>query len=112
MESMIETETTSKSGEPVAKSFKLVLYVPSGRTHRPVTLFNHNHDGRWSGEIGGGKSATVTRDVAGKWSLTINRGRESLTFFPVSVSRPWELCFRLPAGWVSASVCEVYASAA
>lgn len=71
-------------------------------------LFN----GKWSGEISDGKTATVTLDEVGKWSLTINRGRESLTFYPLAVSRPGQLCFWLPADWVSVDVCEVFASVA
>ena len=97
--------------EPSAKAFKLVLHVPSGRTHRPVTLFNGKFNGRWSGEIGDGLSALVTLDAERRWSLTINRGRESLTFYPVTASRPWELCFWLPGGWVSPGTAEVFASA-
>jgi hypothetical protein len=97
--------------EPDKKAFKLVLHTPNGRTHKPTTLFNGKHDGRWCADLGDGMSATVHKEDGGQWLLTLRRGRESCTFYPVTETRkPWELTYWLPAGWFGPT-CEVFVSA-
>ena len=77
-----------------------------------MRLFDAKHDGRWAGEIAEKLTALVTRDAEGQWLLTLRRGRESCTFYPVTETRkPWELCYWLPAGWFGPT-CEVFVTAA
>lgn len=100
----------TKKVDPLARQFALALtYTDARNRFERVRLFDAKHNGEWAGEIGETLRAVVTRDAEGKWTLTLRRGRESCTFFPVTVARkPLEITFWLPAGWVAGMPAEVY----
>ena len=90
------------------KTFKLVLSVPCGRTHKPRSLLDKADSGLWSGEIGNGLTASVAC-VGGQWRLTLTRGERSATFAPVvATPQPWEVVYWIETGWFPGGACELF----